>query len=207
MLKRSHLLTAALVALSAVWWFVLGPSFLGGPASYIIVAGESMEPALHSGDLAVLRQQDGYGAGDIVAFRVPEGEPGEGASVIHRIVGGTAEEGFVTQGDNKNGDDPWRPKPEHITGKMWFSIPGGGNFLLRLRQPMILGLLAGGLGMLMVLGGEQKTKRPPEPSPAMPSDGVRRFHPLHGLTRGLLLALMATAAAISAVKARRWGRR
>lgn len=196
MLKKSHLLLLpALVALLAAWWFVLGPSFLGGPATYIIVAGESMEPTLHSGDLAVLRSQDGYAAGDIVAYRVPEGESGEGASIIHRIAGGTAEEGFVTQGDNKNGDDLWRPKPEHIAGKMWFSIPGGGNFLLRLRQPMTLGLLVGGLGMLTVLsGGWGKPPRRSDTSRSRPRAASLGGPPGTRLLLGLVLAGALTRA-------------
>ena len=59
-----------------------------------------MQPTLYEGDLAVVRQQSSYEEGDIVAFRVPEGEDGEGAIIIHRIVGGDAENGFILQGDN-----------------------------------------------------------------------------------------------------------
>ena len=152
--RASAAATLLVVALVAGWFFLLRPSFLGGPASYIIVQGQSMEPTLHSGDLAVLGQQDEYHPGDVVAFNV------EGGVVIHRIVGGTAEEGFVTQGDNKDGADVWRPTADDIVGRLWFSIPGGGQFLLRLREPMTLGLMAGGLGMLTVLLAPAPTWQP-----------------------------------------------
>jgi len=137
----------ALVFLAAVvlWFLLLRPDFLGGPASYIMVSGTSMEPAMHHGDLALVRKQGSYGKGDIVAFRA------EGGIVIHRILGGTAEEGFLVQGDNKEAPDPWRPRPENILGEMWLRVPRAGLFLALLRQPLRLGALVGALGALSVL--------------------------------------------------------
>ena len=159
------------VGLFALWWLLLGPSFLGGPVTYVMIRGQSMEPTLDGGDLAVVRRHDAYRPGDIVAFRVPEGEPGEGVTVIHRIVGET-QGGFITQGDNMNGPDPWHPSKDDILGRQWFSVPGAGSFLAFLRQPLPLAALAGGLSMLMVLGGGQKTRRPPPVSPAAPSEAA-----------------------------------
>lgn len=135
------------------WFLLLRPSVLGGPASYIMVSGQSMEPTLHGSDLAVLQKRSDYRPGDIVGFRVPEGDPAEGGMIIHRIVGGNAEEGYIVQGDNKKRPDLWRPTNDDILGRIWFSIPGGGHFLVFLRQPLILGSVVGGLGMLSVLSG------------------------------------------------------
>ena len=148
-----------LLGVAVVWFLLLRPGFLGGSASYIIVAGASMEPTLHSGDLALAREQPGYHEGDIVTFRVPEGQPGEGAIVIHRIVGGTAEEGYTIQGDNKEAPDLWRPTADDIVGRMWFSVPNGGLYLLFLREPIVLGAVAGLLGMLFVLSGGEGSQR------------------------------------------------
>lgn len=149
----------AVLGLFLAWFLLLRPAFLGGPASYIIVAGASMEPTLHSGDLALARQQAPYQQGDIVAFRVPEGEPGEGHIVIHRIVGGTAEEGYIIQGDNKEQPDRWHPTSEDILGRMWFNVPLGGLCVFFLRQPIGLGALAGFLGMFLVLSGGEGARR------------------------------------------------
>jgi signal peptidase I len=112
-----------------------------------------MEPVLHTGDLVVARRQDTYHAGDIVAFRT------EGGNVIHRIVGGSAEEGFITQGDNRNGFDPWRPTPKDILGKMWFRIPGGAHAVGVLRSPIVLAALAGSAAAFVVLSGSEKKRR------------------------------------------------
>jgi signal peptidase I len=140
-----------LLALTVAWFVLLRPSFIGGPASYVMVSGESMEPTLSSGDLVVTQKEDAYRVGDLVAFRVPKGEHGEGALVIHRIVRGTAADGFTTQGDNNDWLDPWSVKAADIVGKKWVSVPGAGRWLDVLRTPMLLAGLAGSLVVSLIL--------------------------------------------------------
>jgi signal peptidase len=169
---KTAAISLALLVLFVGWFLLLRPSVLGGPASYIIVSGQSMEPTLHGSDLAVLQKRSDYHPGDIIAFRVAEGEPGEGGMIIHRIVGGNAEEGYIVQGDNKERPDLWRPTGEDILGRMWFSMPGGGDFLAFLRQPLILGSVVGGLGMLSVLsGGLRKPASRRGTAPSKPGGG------------------------------------
>jgi len=153
--RSGRLLFLLTMGLFVAWFLLLRPGSLGGPASYVMVTGSSMERTLHTGDLAMTRKQDSYAIGDIVAFRVPKGEPAEGAMVIHRIVGGSAAEGYVVQGDNNNAPDPWRPKPQNIVGHLWFTLPGAARWVWLLRQPLILGALAGAFGMFMVLSGSE----------------------------------------------------
>ena len=103
-----------------------GP-FLGGPASYVIVSGHSMEPTLYTGDLVVVHQRDEYSVGDMVAFEI-EG----GSQVIHRIVGGSAaeycdptDEGSIAVTIERLLRDPSRlaelraAGPEHAKGFSW----------------------------------------------------------------------------------------
>jgi len=166
---RTVLLAVVMAALLVAWFLMLRPDSLGGPATYVMVDGQSMEPGLRGGDLAVVRQQHSYAIGEIVAFRVPKGEPGEGAMVVHRIVG-EAPEGFVTQGDNREAPDSWRPTADDIVGRVWFSVPGGGHFVYLLRQPLALGAVVGGVGTLLVLsGGLGKPPRPSGMSPSTPA--------------------------------------
>ncbi len=150
-LRTALLISGA--SLLVAWFFFLRPMALGGPASYLVVSGVSMEPNLHTGDLVVVRQLDSYQVGDVVAYRVPEGQPSAGAVVIHRIVGGDAQNGFIMQGDNNSGPDPWRPGQAGILGRSWVELPGSGRLLLILRQPMALALLLGGIAGIWVLGG------------------------------------------------------
>jgi len=153
----SNLIWLTFVAgLAVLFW----PSSLGGHVSYVMVSGESMEPGLHSGDLVLVRTLDSYERGDTVAFRVPDGQPGEGATVIHRIVGNDAT-GYVTQGDNRDDRDLWRPTDGDVVGKQWIRVPGAGRLMAALRAPLPLASLAAGMTLITLLG-----TRKPKPQPA-----------------------------------------
>lgn len=138
--------------------FVASQAF-GGPVRYIIVSGHSMEPLLHTGDVALVLPRGSYRLGDVIAFRVPAGEPGAGALVIHRMVGGAARSGYLTQGDNRGGRDPWRPQPEDVIGRMAFHIPKVGLALAFLGSPFGLGLAAASLAFVAVAGSGKQTGR------------------------------------------------
>jgi len=156
------------IGLLVVWFVLLRPLFLGGPASYIIISGRSMEPTLHSGDLALTLREDTYTEGDIVTFRV------QGGIVVHRIVGGTATEGYVIQGDNKEAPDLWRPTADQILGKMWLHVPGAGRYVLALRQPHVFALVVGAIGALVLF---------PPPRPESRRQKRKREKKLKLLTR------------------------
>ena len=119
--RRSSVLRVASLGLTAAvvvfWIMFLRPVSLGGPADYVIVSGHSMEPTFHTGDVVFAFEQHSYRRGEIVVYRVPAGEPAAGDRVIHRIVGGSADKGFVMKGDNKTGVDPWRPKAGDVVGE------------------------------------------------------------------------------------------
>jgi signal peptidase len=131
--------------LAIAWFVLLRPVALGGPASYVIVSGVSMEPRLHTGDLVIAHAEATYAVGDVVAYHIPPGYPAAGTLVIHRIVGGSPDRGFVVRGDNKDTADPWRPTPANVVGREWIAFPGSGRLFLALRTPAVLGLLVGGI--------------------------------------------------------------
>jgi signal peptidase I len=147
------LLPPLTLVLVAGWMFTLRPVGLGGPAGFVMVSGRSMEPALESDDLVVTRKQQSYRTGDVVAFRVGDG------LVIHRIVGGDSDSGFVMKGDNKGGADPWHPTDKDIIGKQWIHLPGKGRWLEWAREPQNLAALAGGMAAMTLVGGRQVTKK------------------------------------------------
>lgn len=136
-----------------------------GPARYVIVSGHSMEPTLSTGDLAVVVRHASYSRGDVVAYHVPDGEPGAGAVVIHRVVGGSGRTGYVTQGDNRDGRDTWRPKAEDVIGTMAFQIPGAGLVPDSLGSPLGLSVGAGLLAFFLLTGARKArpTEHPTEP--------------------------------------------
>lgn len=141
-------LAAVLVLLVFAW-----PAALGGATSYVVVSGVSMEPMLESGDLAVVRRASSYELGDVIAFRTVDGD------VIHRIVGGSAEDGFVTQGDNVDRVDPYRPRPAEIRGREVLHLPVVGAWGLRLVQTVPAPLLAAAAILLALGGGDRRPRR------------------------------------------------
>ena len=154
---RSSRLSARAIASAMVtmvligaWFVLLRPPFLGGPTSYVLVSGTSMEPTLFDGDFVLARRQATYDNGDIAAYRIPEGEVGAGGLVIHRIIGGSAHEGYVLQGDNRTTPDLWRPKPSDIVGTPLVTIPKAGRLIPYLRSPFIMAAFAGYMAFLLV---------------------------------------------------------
>jgi signal peptidase len=136
------LATIALFAVIAFMW----PQSLGGRVAYVQVSGHSMEPEYHTGDLVVVMRHPSYARGDVIAYHIPHGEVGEGVIVVHRIIGGNAHKGFVTQGDNRTAPDPWHPRPRDVVGTPIFSVAGAGHWLGDLHSPFGLAAIAGLLG-------------------------------------------------------------
>jgi signal peptidase len=158
--RRAGLIVALGVA--ALWFLFLRPASLGGPATYIIVSGESMLPSLRAGDFVVAAKTASYRTGDVVVFRVPRGQPGGGTPIIHRIVAGSAAGGYVLRGDNREFRDPWMPTGAEIEGKSVLTIPRLGLLLVFLRAPLGLATVAGLLTFLFVAGGgREKTRAGP----------------------------------------------
>ena len=134
--------TALVLAVLLFWAFVLRPQTLGGPAGYVLVSGHSMLPRYHTGDLVLVERQSSYHVGEVIAYHVPKGDPMAGAQVIHRIIGGDAQHGFVVQGDNPTAPDVWRPNPADVVGAKALRIPDAVLVLQFLRSPVLLALLA-----------------------------------------------------------------
>jgi hypothetical protein len=116
-------------------------------------------PTLANGDLVVALERSSYRVGDVVAYRIREGEVGAGALVIHRITGGSSRTGYVLQGDNRTGEDLWRPKPRDIAGDMRFRLPRVGLLLTFVRTPVGMAAFAG-LAAFFLISTGSRSRRP-----------------------------------------------
>ncbi len=123
-----------LVAVAA--WLLLAPQQLGGPMAYASITGNSMEPMLTEGDLALVRSQGEYDPGDVVAYNSEE----LGHVVLHRIV---SQEGdaFVMKGDNNDWLDSERPTEDQILGELWVNVPSAGSIMQKIREPKVASIL------------------------------------------------------------------
>lgn len=140
-----------------VWFTVLRPMALGGSTGYIAVTGDSMVPALNDGDLTIVRRQDSYEVGDVVAFVVPDADAGEPPKVVHRIIGLT-DTGFVTKGDGNAGPDTWHPREADVVGAVRLHVPLIGRFLAASSARLFFALL-GLLGVGLFARGVRRDRR------------------------------------------------
>jgi signal peptidase len=130
------------------------PSTLGGCTTLTIVSGHSMEPTYYTGDLVVSRCGVPE-AGDVVVY-TPAGVAD--GRVIHRVVGGSAGDGWVIQGDNNDFLDPWRPHQEDVLGIARVHVPGLGRLAAVLLDPWAWASL------IVVAGGVLLWPSRPEPA-------------------------------------------
>lgn len=145
------------------WAVTLRPTSLGGPATYVVVRGDSMLPGFHSGDLAILQAGSDYGRGDVIGYHVPDGEVGAGHVVVHRIVAGDAGSGFTMEGDNNPAPDPWRPRGFDVAGRVWLLLPGVGRALAVAHQPIVAGAIAASIVVMVLLARRPASFRPVGP--------------------------------------------
>ncbi|BEL09964.1 hypothetical protein Q0Z83_081550 [Actinoplanes sichuanensis] len=117
--------------------------------SYVVTHGISMQPTYHAGDLVILLKFDSYEVGQIAAY-----DGTDGVEVLHRIIGGSADTGFVLQGDNNKSIDHAQPKSDELIGRAVLHIPKAGTWIQPLLSPTGLGML----GFLFVSGGAARAK-------------------------------------------------
>ena len=141
---RRRLWIVALATLGGMLFLYLGPSQVGGPASYIVINGNSMEPGYHRGDLVIVRERADYQEGDIVAYRHPEL-----GTVIHRVIDREGNR-YVFQGDHNDFVDGYHPVPSEMVGSPVLRVPAVGGPLMEQRTAIVF--LAAFLVPASVLG-------------------------------------------------------
>jgi signal peptidase I len=143
-------------------WIAFAPTNVGGQASYAMINGISMEPNYHTGDLVIVRKEQTYQVGDVIAYQ----DALLKAHIIHRIIG-IEQEQFILKGDNNSWIDPYKPTHDEIVGKQWIYVPKAGKAMLWLRTPINLSftvVLLGGVLMSSMFtkpAQDQKGKKRP----------------------------------------------
>lgn len=123
-----------------------------------IVESGSMEPAIMTGALVVIRPTASYAVGDVITFE----ERGADVPTTHRIVEERQENGrtvFVTKGDANEEADPRVVTSRQILGAVAFDVPRVGFVLDFARQPIGFLLLIVLPALLIVLSEIEKIWR------------------------------------------------
>ena len=116
-----------------------------------IVKSGSMEPAISTGSLVVVRPADAYQAGDVITFGK---DTRSEIPTTHRIVSVRQEQGstfYTTKGDANEEADPQEVAAQDVIGKVWFHTPYAGYVLDFARQPLGFALLIGLPAAMIVL--------------------------------------------------------
>ena len=137
-------ITAFWITILAALWINFAPIQAGGQAAYVIVAGQSMEPGMHLGDLVIVHEAAGYQTGDVVAYQNADID----RFVIHRII--DIKRGrYRLKGDNNSWIDGYEPTDNEVLGKLWIHLPRIGIYIQKLREPIFMALFAGLIGSMV----------------------------------------------------------
>jgi len=101
-----------------------------------VVLSGSMEPAIHTGSVIVIKPSEAYQAGDIITFGA---DTGASIPTTHRVVDIRVESGeriYQTKGDANQEADTREVPEDEIAGKVLFSIPLLGYLVDFAKQPI-----------------------------------------------------------------------
>ena len=131
-LSRIIILISSLSALWLGYQRIQGkplPTLFGWSVANVLTG--SMEPNIPAGSLILVKANQEYSSGDVVAYK-----HAEGMTVVHRIVA-IDDNTAITKGDNNNiADAPIAVS--NILGKVEKIIPGAGKVVQVLKQPEVI---------------------------------------------------------------------
>lgn len=154
-----RLVDLAFLAAIAVTAWLLWPASLGGDTRLIAVEGASMEPTYHLGDVVIARENPNPKVGDVIVFRIPEGQPAAGLLIIHRIIAVWPDGTYKTQGDNRTTPDPFHIASSDIVGTPVLTLPRFGRFIGLASSPAVIGACTGLIATLMLWPTKAKNQR------------------------------------------------
>ena len=127
---------AFITAILAVAVLLVGTRFpIPGNFQVYVVNSGSMEPAIPTGAVVVVRQADAYQEGEVITFT----SRGNNIPTTHRIVKQeiiNQRPAYTTQGDANNAPDAEVVYDSRILGKVLLAIPYAGYAVAAAKQPL-----------------------------------------------------------------------
>lgn len=121
-----HFVLVAAFVLS--FFTFIAPVQIGGPNSFAIVRGDSMEPMFQNNDFVLATAQSQYKNGDIIIYKKM------GGLVIHQIVPCGRADLFCTKGINNQYPDSWGVRSSEILGKFKFKSSFIGEWIVKISE-------------------------------------------------------------------------
>lgn len=136
-----YLILAGVVIIGLLLAFSLVP--VPGNIEIKVVKSGSMEPAIRTGSIVLIKPSEIYEVGDVITFGP---DTASEIPTTHRVIaaeGEGASRTYATQGDANNAPDPVVIRPRDITGKVLLTVPYAGYVLDFAKQPLGFALLVG----------------------------------------------------------------
>lgn len=128
------------IAIAVVALFLLASVVpMAGVKTFVVQSG-SMEPAIKTGSVVVVKSADTYAVGDVITFgpRTKTKSP-----TTHRIVEVKADGNYVTRGDANNAEDMRTVSRYEVIGRVLFSVPFVGYAVAAAQKPWGFVLIIG----------------------------------------------------------------
>jgi signal peptidase I len=147
------------VLVVALAWLVW-PAALGGSTSLVVVAGASMEPTYHTGDVLIVKRR-APSVGDVIVFTMPKRD----GQIVHRVLERRDDGTMLVQGDNRSTPDLPLPTDADVVGVVRALIPQGWIVVKLLTSPLVLGV---GAGSVVLARAVRRHQTPLDPPPTVP---------------------------------------
>jgi signal peptidase I len=107
-----------------------------GNIKFLTVLSGSMEPAIHTGSVVVVKPMGEYAVGDVITFGPNTRTKPPTTHRVVEVKDSNGQISFVTKGDANNAPDQTAIVKNQVIGKVVFDVPYAGYAITAARKPL-----------------------------------------------------------------------